>query len=51
MNSIRSLLAMGAGAARALGAGPEIVRRWNTEVNRIMQLLKVQCRMEVEAER
>lgn len=36
--------------ARA-GTPPEIVRRWNAEVNRIMQLPEVQRRMEVEGER
>lgn len=36
--------------ARA-GTPPEIVRRWNAEVNRIMQLPEVRRRMEVEGER
>ncbi|MGQ0511954.1 MAG: tripartite tricarboxylate transporter substrate binding protein [Betaproteobacteria bacterium] len=33
------------------GTPPEIVRRWNTEVNRIMQLPEVKRRMDVEGER
>jgi len=33
------------------GTPPDIVRRWNTEVNRIMQLPEVRKRMDVEGER
>jgi tripartite-type tricarboxylate transporter receptor subunit TctC len=33
------------------GTPPEVVRRWNAEVNRIMQLPEVKRRMDVEGER